>query len=863
MYYKLPIKDRMDLMKSYKKANPKMSYSDMVNDYNTSYQRFNNGGKVEFNSGGETHVVYKKESPTGNGKGIEGHIMVNHPTKDKGKWDTIDLTEITNYDVKTVKQGVASTKQWHAENPEYAYGGIHQFSDGGKKDNTNVVLNNGLPVKSIETLKQENLKEIADKNKKDVYLNSLRKELDVIQNQALKTSNIFDQLKMRNRSGEIFKELGQNKPELVKKEIDNGQKAGKIIIASSKYLFPPIAPLTNTIEGGLSVYDYVKNPNTHNTASLMTEAAPFINNKYGKAYQIMGDYLTGQEVGLFPEDKHKYGGIQRFDDGGILKELPIEETVPDPLTEISVPKPLSKKQIYQDAIKNNYSKYIESVHNITPYAESTSKEHMNCIHGVCTVLEGTGAKKFKESYTGNMTFADNAKKEGYYKANPNKEGFEIGDIIQYARTKANAASIGRFNPENSLNSLNAEELVPQHAKVILGKYVDDQGVTRYKVGHNAGKDKWILSKDPEDETKDVSETTLLKHFNEGNANYDGLIINRYDPDYIQKNEEENKIEIDAIKGKNKYANFYKGQPKIDTIKKETYDEYGKPTIKEYTEAKPLVDFYKKNYEKIGKSADMPPETLNKLFHNQVGIAAKETEFDNPLTKRAIGKALIPDWALTGARKVAGMIGDDSTWVDDYWKKNADGVQGKYNNVDEFKKHLSEDSKLSKEAREYLYYNSPKSKGMFQQKELSKRGRVLGSNFRTPENQFVSSMYLAIDNYHLLKKKYPDLSDDQLVDLTTLMHNAPSKALTPEFVNYYLKNNDIEYVNDVKNKRGIVNQPDKLVKKIQKIQDEKSLNKISPQQSINIMDWAKNLPKKPVEETDIKGKIARLNSIKNK
>lgn len=44
MYYKLPIKDRMDLMKSYKKANPKMSYSDMVNDYNTSYQRFGNGG---------------------------------------------------------------------------------------------------------------------------------------------------------------------------------------------------------------------------------------------------------------------------------------------------------------------------------------------------------------------------------------------------------------------------------------------------------------------------------------------------------------------------------------------------------------------------------------------------------------------------------------------------------------------------------------------------------------------------------------------------------------------------------------------------------------------------------------------------
>ena len=47
MYYKLPIKDRMDLMKSYKKANPKMSYSDMVNDYNDTYQKFGNGGEKE------------------------------------------------------------------------------------------------------------------------------------------------------------------------------------------------------------------------------------------------------------------------------------------------------------------------------------------------------------------------------------------------------------------------------------------------------------------------------------------------------------------------------------------------------------------------------------------------------------------------------------------------------------------------------------------------------------------------------------------------------------------------------------------------------------------------------------------------
>ena len=550
------------------------------------------------------------------------------------------------------------------------------------------------------------------------------------------------------------------------------------------------------------------------------------------------------------------GWLDTMAKGGIAEEAPILEVPIEEVPNIGTPvdppvatptaNNISKKQAYQDAIKNNYAKYIESVHNITPYAESTSKEHMNCIHGVCTVIQGTGAKKFNQSYTGNMTFADNAKKEGYYKADPNKEGFEIGDVIQYARTKSHAATMGRFTPSSTLNSVNANELVPQHAKVILDKYVDDDGVTRYKVGHNGGKDKWILSGDPDDETKDLAETTLLKHFNEGwekgDTYFDGLIVNRYDPDYVQKTEEKDKLETDAIKGKNQYANAYKGQPEID-IKQEVYDMYGKPLVTDYTKAKPLLDFYKKNYEKIGKSADMPPATLNKLFHNQIGIAAQETEFDDPLTKRAITKSLVPDWALSGARRVAGMINDDTTWVDDYWKKNADDVQKKYKTVDEFKKHLGENSKLSPEGREYLYYNSPKSKGMFQQKELSKRGRMLGSNFDTPENQFVSSMHLAVDNYHLLKNKYPDLSDDQLVDLTTLMHNAPSKALTPEFVNYYLKNNDIQYVNDVKNKRGVINQPDNIVKKVQKIQDHKSLNKLSPQELNDVTNWAKNLSKK--------------------
>jgi hypothetical protein len=82
---------------------------------------FADGGPVTFSFAGENHKVYIKKSPTGVGKGIKGHVMVNHPTEDKGKWDTIDLTEKAG--AKTVAQGVAATKKWHRENPTYANGG--------------------------------------------------------------------------------------------------------------------------------------------------------------------------------------------------------------------------------------------------------------------------------------------------------------------------------------------------------------------------------------------------------------------------------------------------------------------------------------------------------------------------------------------------------------------------------------------------------------------------------------------------------------------------------------------------------------------------------------------------------------------
>ena len=105
------------------------------------------GGKVKLSAGGEKHVIYKKSSPTGVGKGKKGHIMVNHPTTDKGKWDTIDLTEKAG--AKTVKEGAASTKKWHKDNPYKAKNGAWQRKEGKNPSG-------GLNAKGVASYRAEN-----------------------------------------------------------------------------------------------------------------------------------------------------------------------------------------------------------------------------------------------------------------------------------------------------------------------------------------------------------------------------------------------------------------------------------------------------------------------------------------------------------------------------------------------------------------------------------------------------------------------------------------------------------------------------------------------------------------------------------
>ena len=77
-----------------------------------------NGSTVK--AGGQTHKVFKKKLDKGIGN--KGDIVVDHTAgPSAGKWDKINLTEKSK--AKTVKQGVASVKKWHRENPTMKNGG--------------------------------------------------------------------------------------------------------------------------------------------------------------------------------------------------------------------------------------------------------------------------------------------------------------------------------------------------------------------------------------------------------------------------------------------------------------------------------------------------------------------------------------------------------------------------------------------------------------------------------------------------------------------------------------------------------------------------------------------------------------------
>jgi hypothetical protein len=226
MYYKLPIKERMDLMKSYKKANKNMSYSDMVNDYNTSYQRFDNGGKKNTNVAESTFV----KSP---------HII--NLSKD---------TKVIDPDKNTLN---------------------HMYA--------------------LQLLKKHNV----DVDSTGNVLNSLGLNSAAYYNPITRTIN-YKHDPNKNPKTEYS--------EMVMKELPHAIQSDSIGV---------VPFLKNTFTEGAQDYLFEKDPNAryYNTSKIE-----------GHAHNTLEQKLYDErQAKLYNAKDLKYGGIQRFDNGGIKKEV--------------------------------------------------------------------------------------------------------------------------------------------------------------------------------------------------------------------------------------------------------------------------------------------------------------------------------------------------------------------------------------------------------------------------------------------------------------------------------------------------------------------------------------------------------------
>jgi hypothetical protein len=456
---------------------------------------------------------------------------------------------------------------------------------------------------------------------------------------------------------------------------------------------------------------------------------------------------------------------------------------------------------YVKDLKTNYTDFLKQADYKIPYFTgqgASTQGGYNCINGVCTLIQNTTKKQFSsptKTYTGNATFLDNINKEGFYKVdNIQESGIDIGDVLQYARYKGDMFS--RF--DGKVTPKNKKELYPNHAVLVVDKY-DKDGEIFYKIANNKGGE-YFIDKDNKKGLEDITQKELYERAIKGYKDYRGIIVNRYDPEKAREIEDNRLKRLGVLKGENTYAKEYQDADFDYDLYKRKSDLQGNIKQEKDTSFEYLKPVMQKAYSTIGKGSDIPKQTFDELLRLQIGIMGQETNYGKDL----VVKDLIPDKSVPKVRKGVDNIKDtfglntEDNWKKDYWLKNADNVKAEFNTYEDFLKSFEKEG-VDKRTQEWLYYNSPKSKGSFQQKELSPRGVFYGLDLESVENQFLASTSLAVDNYHVLKNKYPNLTEKELVKLTVLMHNAPSKALNERFVNYYLKNDDIDYVKKVESK----------------------------------------------------------------
>lgn len=454
---------------------------------------------------------------------------------------------------------------------------------------------------------------------------------------------------------------------------------------------------------------------------------------------------------------------------------------------------------------------------------------LNCINGVCQMTESLTGKDFTGgiqgadgNYVGNQTFNSNLEKEGYYnvKVGDDNPYLDFGDVVQASKFKYRASRAKNKRPVGA----DRHTLIPQHAYVVGDiKYDENKKPISYDLYHNSG-DKEIIKrtlsqKDFEKRMKQGWKHKVGQHAKQ----YDGYIVNRYDPSIIS---DRNKLTQAETSREDQYESLY------DNASNPVQPKDLEGINKEYPKLGEVFEYLNSNYVELGKLSDVPKPVFDQMVKYQIGLAGKETRFGDdegfPIDLGGLNDL---------GRGVKGMVMDTSSpdaWYKDAWLKNANNVQSKYSSVEEYKEATKANLKAEKEKKLSTKWKNKeavtaisnlsdaKSVGMYQQKEISKKGKEWGlkkSDIKgNPTNQFKASLALMIDNYERLKKQYPDKSDDELVYLAAASHNAPGKVSIPDYANFYGTNKDIDYVNTANRIGEAILSTDNIKKRTQRAED---------------------------------------------
>lgn len=492
------------------------------------------------------------------------------------------------------------------------------------------------------------------------------------------------------------------------------------------------------------------------------------------------------------------------------------------------PEVSEKVSNYRQNIANFYNKAKESAYkddadndiiHKTPYpkpGEGTPiPEGYNCIRGVCTLINEASPGTLSGITTGNITWGGKASEEGFYSPKYkefSEEGFYRGDIIQYGtsrknyvkhRTTADAQAL-----QKSMTPATENDFIGTHATVVLDIEDTPEGKV-YTIGDNRGNE--------EMQARKFTHEQLLDRFKGYSYKFKAF---RYNPEKVREIQDKQSRGKLSLEGQGPYSHMFEpGRKKefnfegVPGINLETLeaDKYFDGSMADSDAVNKLMKIYSEGFNEVGRISGLEPNTLEKLVKKQIGIAAQETGFGQKgsyLLKEPLPNTIIP--ALRKNKQIekildkTGIRSKPKGWMHDYYDKNIEGVADQYS-LEEFKELVKEEISTTGETYKDPFKAAtiaPASSGWWQQKEPSLRGKHLGydAGFMNTRKQAMSSLLLAVDNYHSLKDRYPDASEDKLIDLTTLMHSAPASAFLDRYVKYYYDNpeEEVNYISKVNN-----------------------------------------------------------------